>query len=95
MSPKIVFEIIFVFFQYLLGPFYEALKMESIEIIEGIQCQTQQENLSGDNDEVSPKRRRLSSSLNSSKRLSRQFEEYDLILFYFRKFINFIYLKKC
>lgn len=70
---------LFLFSQYLLGPFYAALRMESIEIIEGIQCQTQQENLSDLNDEVSPKRRRLSSSLNSSKRPSRQSEEYDLI----------------
>ncbi|KAL1781523.1 serine serine/threonine-protein kinase ATR [Sigmodon hispidus] len=61
--------------KYLLGPFYAALKMESIEIIEGIQRQTQQENVSGNNDEVSPKRRRLSSSLSSSKRPSRQSEE--------------------
>ncbi|XP_036048485.1 serine/threonine-protein kinase ATR [Onychomys torridus] len=60
---------------YLLGPFYAALKVESIEIIKGIQCQMQQENLSGNNDEVSPKRRRLSSSLNSSKRPCRQSEE--------------------
>ncbi|OBS68135.1 hypothetical protein A6R68_03324 [Neotoma lepida] len=63
--------------QYLLGPFYAALKMESIEIVKGIQCQTQQENLSCNNDEVSPKRRRLSSSLNSSKRPSRQSEDHN------------------
>ncbi|XP_060241479.1 serine/threonine-protein kinase ATR [Meriones unguiculatus] len=60
---------------YLLGPFYAALKMESMEIIERIQYQTQQENLSGNNEGVSPKRRRLSSSLSISKRPSRQSEE--------------------
>lgn len=60
---------------YLLGPFYAALKMESKEIIERIQCQAQQENLSGNNDEVSPKRRKLSSSLSSYKKPSRQPEE--------------------
>ncbi|XP_063122216.1 serine/threonine-protein kinase ATR isoform X2 [Rattus norvegicus] len=60
---------------YLLGPFYAALKMESTEIIERIQCQAQQENLRGSNDGVSPKRRRLSSSLSSYKRPSRQSEE--------------------
>lgn len=65
--------------QYLLGPFYAALKMESTEIIERIQRQAQQENLRGSNDGVSPKRRRLSSSLSSYKRPSRQSEEYDLI----------------
>ncbi|XP_031199912.1 serine/threonine-protein kinase ATR [Mastomys coucha] len=60
---------------YLLGPFYAALKMESMEIIERIQCQTQQENLRDNNDGVSPKRRRLSSSLSSYKRPSRQSAE--------------------
>ncbi|XP_052043584.1 serine/threonine-protein kinase ATR isoform X2 [Apodemus sylvaticus] len=60
---------------YLLGPFYAALKMESMEIIERIQSQTQQEDLCGNNDGVSPKRRRLSSSLSSYKRPSRQSEE--------------------
>lgn len=78
---------------YLLGPFYAALKTESMEIIERIQCQTQQENLCGNNDGVSPKRRRLSSSLSSYKRPSRQSEEYDLIQFYCRQFIKF-HLKK-
>ncbi|KAL4691900.1 hypothetical protein H8957_002966 [Semnopithecus entellus] len=61
--------------EYLLGPLYAALKMESMEIIEEIQCQTQQENLSSNSDGISPKRRRLSSSLNPSKRAPKQTEE--------------------
>ncbi|KAL4824093.1 hypothetical protein H8958_014208 [Nasalis larvatus] len=61
--------------EYLLGPLYVALKMESMEIIEEIQCQTQQENLSSNSDGISPKRRRLSSSLNPSKRAPKQTEE--------------------
>nr|XP_044992414.1 serine/threonine-protein kinase ATR isoform X2 [Jaculus jaculus] len=56
--------------QYLLGPLYAALKMESMEVIEEIQCQTEQENLSSSSDGISPKRRRL-----SSKRPSKQSEE--------------------
>ncbi|XP_032120246.1 serine/threonine-protein kinase ATR isoform X2 [Sapajus apella] len=60
--------------EYLLGPLYAALKMESMEIIEKIQCQTQQENLSNNSDGISPKRRRLSSSLNASKRAPKQTE---------------------
>ncbi|XP_074261902.1 serine/threonine-protein kinase ATR isoform X2 [Saimiri boliviensis] len=60
--------------EYLLGPLYAALKMESVEIIEKIQCQTQQENLSSNSDGISPKRRRLSSSLNASKRAPKQTE---------------------
>ncbi|XP_035133972.3 serine/threonine-protein kinase ATR isoform X3 [Callithrix jacchus] len=60
--------------EYLLGPLYAALKMESMEIIEKIQCQTQQENLSSNSDGLSPKRRRLSSSLNASKRAPKQTE---------------------
>ncbi|XP_014987478.3 serine/threonine-protein kinase ATR isoform X2 [Macaca mulatta] len=61
--------------EYLLGPLYAALKVESMEIIEEIQCQTQQENLSSNSDGISPKRRRLSSSLNPSKRAPKQTEE--------------------
>ncbi|KAL0592926.1 Serine/threonine-protein kinase ATR, partial [Plecturocebus cupreus] len=61
--------------EYLLGPLYAALKMESMEIIEKVQCQTQQENLSSNSDGISPKRRRLSSSLNTSKRAPKQTEE--------------------
>ncbi|PNI78456.1 ATR isoform 5, partial [Pan troglodytes] len=61
--------------EYLLGPLYAALKMESMEIIEEIQCQTQQENLSSNSDGISPKRRRLSSSLNPSKRAPKQTED--------------------
>ncbi|KAF6117522.1 ATR serine/threonine kinase [Phyllostomus discolor] len=61
--------------EYLLGPLYAALKMESMEIIEEIQCQLQQENLSSKSDGISPKRRRLSSSLNLSKRATKQTEE--------------------
>uniref|UniRef100_A0A8C0XLQ1 Serine/threonine-protein kinase ATR n=1 Tax=Castor canadensis TaxID=51338 RepID=A0A8C0XLQ1_CASCN len=61
--------------EYLLGPLYAALKMESMEIIEEIQCQSQQDNAGSISDGVSPKRRRLSSSLNSSKRASKQCEE--------------------
>ncbi|XP_073659836.1 serine/threonine-protein kinase ATR isoform X4 [Tursiops truncatus] len=61
--------------EYLLGPLYAALKMESMEIIEEVQCQIQQENLSSNSDGLSPKRRRLSSSLNSSKRAPKQTEE--------------------
>ncbi|XP_008156798.2 serine/threonine-protein kinase ATR [Eptesicus fuscus] len=59
--------------EYLLGPLYAALKMESMEIIEEVQIQ--QENLGSKSDEISPKRRRLSSSLNSSKRATKQTEE--------------------
>lgn len=69
---------LFLLSQYLLGPLYAALKMESMEIIEEVQCQFQQENLSSNSDGLSPKRRRLSSSLNSSKRAPKQTEEYDL-----------------
>ncbi|XP_053774486.1 serine/threonine-protein kinase ATR isoform X2 [Desmodus rotundus] len=61
--------------EYLLGPLYAALKMETMEIIEEIQCQLQQENLSSISDGLSPKRRRLSSSLNFSKRSTKQTEE--------------------
>ncbi|KAI5934857.1 serine/threonine-protein kinase ATR isoform X1 [Manis javanica] len=61
--------------EYLLGPLYAALKMESMEIIEEAQCQIQQENLSSNSHGLSPKRRRLSSSLNSSKRASKETEE--------------------
>ncbi|KAK2505823.1 hypothetical protein MC885_005294 [Smutsia gigantea] len=61
--------------EYLLGPLYSALKMESMEIIEEAQCQIQQENLSSNSHGLSPKRRRLSSSLNSSKRASKETEE--------------------
>lgn len=61
--------------EYLLGPLYAALKMESMEIIEEVQCQIQQENLSSNSDGISAKRRRLSSSLNSSKRPPKQTEE--------------------
>ncbi|XP_008581156.1 PREDICTED: serine/threonine-protein kinase ATR [Galeopterus variegatus] len=61
--------------EYLLGPLYAALKMESMEILEEIQCQAQWESLSSDSDGISPKRRRLSSSLNSSKRALKQTEE--------------------
>lgn len=60
---------------YLLGPLYAALKMETMEILEEIQCQTPQEILSSDSEGISPKRRRLSSSLNSSKRTSKVTEE--------------------
>ncbi|KAB1283313.1 Serine/threonine-protein kinase ATR [Camelus dromedarius] len=61
--------------EYLLGPLYAALKMESMEIIEEVQCQIQQEDLSSDSDGLSPKRRRLSSSLKSSKKAPKQTEE--------------------
>ncbi|XP_003416220.1 serine/threonine-protein kinase ATR isoform X1 [Loxodonta africana] len=61
--------------EYLLGPLYEALKMESMEIIEEVQCQTQQEKLSGNSDGISPKRHQLSLSLSSSKRALKQTEE--------------------
>ncbi|XP_045440081.1 serine/threonine-protein kinase ATR isoform X4 [Pipistrellus kuhlii] len=59
--------------EYLLGPLYAALKVESMEIIEEVQIQ--QENLSSKSDGISSKRRRLSSSLNSSKRATKQTEE--------------------
>ncbi|KAF3827192.1 hypothetical protein GH733_002678 [Mirounga leonina] len=62
--------------EYLLGPLYAALKMESMEIIE-VQCQVQQENLSSDSDGISAKRRRLSSSLNSSRRPPKQTEDHN------------------
>lgn len=55
--------------------------MESMEIIEEVQCQIQEENLSGNSDGISPKRRRLSSSLNSSKKAPKLTEEYDLHCF--------------
>ncbi|KAM8770022.1 serine/threonine-protein kinase ATR [Rhynchonycteris naso] len=61
--------------QYLLGPLYAALKMESMEIIEAVQSQAQQENSSSDSDGMSPKRCRLSSSLTSSQRATRRTEE--------------------
>ncbi|XP_069419530.1 serine/threonine-protein kinase ATR [Ovis canadensis] len=61
--------------EYLLGPLYAALKMESMEIIDEVHCQIQQENLSSNSNGLSPKRRRLSSSLNSSKRAPKQTEE--------------------
>ncbi|KAM5334463.1 serine/threonine-protein kinase ATR isoform 2-T2 [Glossophaga mutica] len=61
--------------EYLLGPLYAALKMESMEIIEEIHCQLQQENLSSKSDGISPKRRRLSSSLNLPKRATKETEE--------------------
>ncbi|XP_004459286.1 serine/threonine-protein kinase ATR isoform X1 [Dasypus novemcinctus] len=61
--------------EYLLGPLYAALRMESLEISEEVQCQTQQEKLSNSTDGISPKRHRLSLSLNSSKRAPKQIEE--------------------
>ncbi|KAM9604545.1 LOW QUALITY PROTEIN: serine/threonine-protein kinase ATR [Trichechus inunguis] len=61
--------------EYLLGPLYEALKMESMEITEEVQCQAQQEKLSSNSGGISPKRRQLSSSLSSSKRAPKQTEE--------------------
>ncbi|XP_048190897.1 serine/threonine-protein kinase ATR isoform X2 [Perognathus longimembris pacificus] len=57
--------------EYLLGPLYAALKMESEE---AIQCQTKQEDGSSGRDELSPKRRRRSPST-SSQRDSKQSEE--------------------
>ncbi|XP_006869932.1 PREDICTED: serine/threonine-protein kinase ATR [Chrysochloris asiatica] len=60
--------------EYLLGPLYEALKMESMEIIEKAQCQTHQEKVNSTIDGITPKRQQLSLSLNASKRAPKQTE---------------------
>ncbi|XP_042521644.1 serine/threonine-protein kinase ATR [Dipodomys spectabilis] len=59
--------------EYLLGPLYAALKMESVE---ASPCWTKQEDGSSTSDEISPKRRRHSSSI-SSQRESEQSKDLD------------------
>ncbi|KAG8511432.1 Serine/threonine-protein kinase ATR, partial [Galemys pyrenaicus] len=63
--------------EYLLGPLYTALKMESMDIIEEIQSQIQQEILCNNSDEISRKKRRLVLSFISLRSVPQQPEDHN------------------